>query len=92
MVPIGKHICLMREVGSARINEIDARQLIFLGNCLRPEMLLHRDRIVCSPLYGAIVRHNHTHNSLDHPNASDNSSRRYVVSGVNLMASKLREF
>jgi len=49
----------MRQVGAARIDQIDARQAVLLGNLLRAEMLLDRHRIVSAALHRGVVADDH---------------------------------
>ena len=44
MLAVGEHLGLMRQVGAAGIDEIDARQRVLRRDLLRAQMLLHRHR------------------------------------------------
>ena len=59
MVAIGKDLGLMRQVGAAAIDQIDARQTVLHGDFLRPQMLFHRHRVVGAALDGRIIADNH---------------------------------
>ena len=55
VIAIGKHVGLQRQKRAAGIDEVDARQVILLGDLLRAQMLLHRHRIVRAALDGGVV-------------------------------------
>ena len=50
VVAIGEHLVLVGQVGSARVDQVDAGQVILLRDLLRAQVLLHRDWKVGSPL------------------------------------------
>ena len=39
---------------------VNTRQTVLFGDLLRPQMLLHRDRIVRAALHGGVIRNDHT--------------------------------
>src|SRR3546814_14429446 len=59
MVAVGKDLILVRQVGAARIDEIDAGQAVRLGDLLRAEMLLDGHRIVSAAFYRRVVADDH---------------------------------
>ena len=59
MLPVGKHLVLVRQVRPARIDQVDAGQRVLRGDLLRPQVLLHRHRIVGAALHRGVVRHHH---------------------------------
>lgn len=83
---IREDIRLVRQVGSARVDEVDARELVLLRDRLRAEMLLDGDRVVCSSLDGAVVGDDHAGDALDGSDARDDPSGRYVLAGIHLVA------
>ena len=59
MLAVGKHVRLIRQVGSAGIDEIDAGQAVFGRDFLRAQMLLDRHRIIRAALDRRIVGDDH---------------------------------
>ncbi len=55
MLAIGKHFGLKRQKRAARIDQIDARERVLLGDFLRAQMLLDRHRIVGAAFDRCIV-------------------------------------
>jgi hypothetical protein len=49
----------MRQVRAAAVDQIDARQPVFLGNLLRAQMLLDRQRIIGAALHRRVVADDH---------------------------------
>jgi hypothetical protein len=54
-----EHVVLVRQVGAARIDQVDAGQVVLLGDLLRAQVLLDRHRIVSAALDGGVVTHDH---------------------------------
>src|SRR3546814_6526238 len=79
MVAVGKDLILVRQVGAARIDEIDAGQAVRLGDLLRAEMLLDGHRIVSAAFYRRVVADDHrlppryAPDARDHPRARNRS-------------------
>ena len=75
MVAVGKHLGLVRQVGAAAVDQIDARQPVGLGDFLRAEMLLDRHRIIGAALHRGVVADDHhlpprhAADARDHPRA-----------------------
>ena len=59
MFAIGKDLGLQRKKRAARIDQVDARQMILHRDFLRAQMLLHRERIVGPAFHGRIVGDDH---------------------------------
>ncbi len=59
MVAIREHFILIRQVGAAAIDQVDARQIVLLGYLLRPQMFFDAERIVGAALDGCIVAYHH---------------------------------
>ena len=59
MVAVGEHLGLVRQVGAAAVDQVDARQPVGLGDLLRAEMLLDRHRIVGAALHRRVVGDDH---------------------------------
>jgi hypothetical protein len=102
VVAIGKDICLVREVGTTAIDEVDAGQTILLGNLLCSEMLFDGDGIIRATLdtavvsicdvdivsrdLRAVVGNDHAHGALDCANTCHDTSGSYFFSRIHLMA------
>ncbi len=59
VVAVGEHLCLMRQVGAAGVDQIDARKPVLLGDLLRPKVLLHGQGKIGAALHGGVVGHDH---------------------------------
>ena len=79
VLAIGKHLVLHRQKRAARIDEIHARQPVFERNLLRPQMLLHGDRIVGAAFHRRVVGDNHHVAAGDTRNAGHDAGSRRVV-------------
>ena len=79
MVAIGKHLVLPRQERPARIDKIDARQVILLSDLLRPQMLLYGQRIVSAALYRGIVGDDHALDAVNPADSANDSGRGHVV-------------
>ena len=79
MLAVGEHLGLLRQVGAAAIDKVDARQPVLARDLLRAQMLLHRHRKVSTALDGGIVAHHHAFAPLD---AADAGDQRGAMDGV----------
>ena len=59
MVAVGEDLGLQRQERAARVDEIEARQTVLLGDLLRAQVLLHGEREVRAALHGRVVRDDH---------------------------------
>jgi hypothetical protein len=59
MLAIGKDVGPLRQVGTAGIDEIDARQPVLARNFLCTQMLLYRQRIVGAPFDRGVIADNY---------------------------------
>ena len=71
MLAVGKHLGLVRQVGAAGIDQIDAGQPVLARDLLRAEMLLHRHRIVGAALHRGVVADDHDEPAGDAADAGD---------------------
>ena len=55
VVAVGKHVGLIRQVGAARVDEVDARQAVLRGDLLRAQVLLDGDRVVGAALRVCVI-------------------------------------
>ena len=79
MLAIGKHLGLMRQVGAAGIDEIDAGQMVLGGDLLGAQVLLHRHRIIGAALDGGIVGEDHRLAARDAADPGDQSRAVHVA-------------
>ncbi|MNY10973.1 hypothetical protein D3C86_1439780 [compost metagenome] len=59
VLAVRKHFILARQVGAARIHQIDARQAILLGDGLGAQVFFHRQRVVRATFYRGVVGDDH---------------------------------
>ena len=79
IVPVGKDLVLVRQVGAAGIDQIDAGQPVDPRHVLRTQMLLHRQRIVGAALHRGVVDHDHAFAARDPADAGDHPGRRHLA-------------
>ena len=72
---VREDLVLHRQEGAPRVDQIDAGQVVLLGDLLRPDVLLDCHRVVRAPLYGRIVGHEHTLLAMHHPNSGHDACR-----------------
>src|SRR6185437_15348356 len=65
-----------RQERAARVDEVDARQVVLLGHLLGAQVLLNRQREVRAALDGRVVGHDHALLALDDADAGDDAGRR----------------
>ncbi|MPL74822.1 hypothetical protein SDC9_20641 [bioreactor metagenome] len=80
MVAVGEDLVLVGQVRAARVDQIDAGQIAFLGDLLRTQVFLHRHRVIGAALHRGVVRHHH-HLEPHHPanTGDDTRARRGAV-------------
>ena len=71
MLAVGEDLGLVRQVGAAGIDEIDAGQPVLARDLLRAQVLLHRHRVVGAALDGRVVADDHRLAARDAPDAGD---------------------
>ena len=91
VLAVGKHLCLERQEGPARIDQINARQPVFLGDLLRPQVFLGGDRIVRPAFHRGVVRDHHDIAAMDLADAGDDAARWQLVS-IETEAGQRRQF
>ncbi len=79
MLAVGKHLGLVRQVGAAGVDQIDARQPVLARDLLRAQVLLHRHRVIGAALDGRVVADDHAFAALDPADAGDQAG---AVDGV----------
>jgi hypothetical protein len=55
VLAVGEDLVLHRQEGTAGVDEVDAGQVVLGGDRLRPQVLLHRHRVVGAALDGGVV-------------------------------------
>lgn len=60
MVSVWEDLGLMGQICAATVHQINAGQVIVLGDFLRPQVFFHRAGIITAALYSGIICHNHT--------------------------------
>ncbi len=79
MVAVGEDLRLVRQVRPAAVDEVDARQAVFLRDFLRAQVLLDRHRVIGAALHRGIVAHDH---HLPARNAADPADQPRAVDFV----------
>ena len=65
VLAVGEDLVLQRQVGAARVDEVDARQAVLRRDLLGAEVLLDREREVRAALHGRVVGDDHALAALD---------------------------
>ena len=60
MVPVGKDLRLIGQIGAPRIDKVDAGEPVFPRDLLGAQMLLDGDRVVRAAFYRGVIAHDHT--------------------------------
>jgi hypothetical protein len=76
VLPVGEHLVLEREEGTAGVDEVDAREIVLLGDLLGAEVLLHGQREVRAALDRRVVCDDHAGSPLDHADPGHDPGRR----------------
>ncbi len=79
MLAIGKYVGLIGQVRTAAIDQIDTGQPVFERDLLRPQMLLHRQRVIGATLHRRIIADDHHLPPLDAAYPSDQPSARHLA-------------
>ena len=90
MVAVGKDLVLVRQVGAARIDEIDAGQAVLLGDLLGAQMLLHRHREIGAALHGRVIDDDHAFAPRDAADPGEEAGGRHLPP-VEAVRGELRE-
>src|SRR5205085_8599012 len=73
---VGEDLVLKRQKRAARVDEIEARQPILLGDFLGTQVLLDGEREVRAPFYGCVVGDDHAFPALDDTDAGHDPRSR----------------
>src|SRR5262249_56738894 len=79
VLALRKDLGLEREEGAARVDQVDAREPVLERDLLRPDVLLHRERVVRPALHRRVVRDHHAFAAGDAPDAGDDPGAGRVV-------------
>ena len=79
MFPVRKDFRLVGQVCTARVDKVNARQMVFERDLLGPQMLLHRDGEVGAALHRRVVADNQAFPAFNPADAGDNSGGRRLV-------------
>ena len=79
MVAIGEHLGLVRQVRPAAVDQIDAGQVVGLGNFLGAKVLLHGQRVIGPAFDRRIVGHDHARPPGNLPDPGDDPGPRNVL-------------
>ena len=79
VVAIGEDVGLQGQECAARVDEVDARQVVLLGDLLRAQVLLDGEREVRAALDRGVVRDDHAAAALDHPDPRHDAGRRRLA-------------
>ena len=74
MIFVGEDIILLGQEGTSRIYQVNAGQVVLFGNLLRPNVLLHSDRIVSTTLESEVIGNDHALSTVHISDASNNIS------------------
>ena len=88
---IGKHLVLHGQERPTGIDQVDARQVVFVRNGLSANVLLDRHRVVGPALHRGIVGDEEALTAVDHPEAGDDAGRM-GSSVVEVVGSQRRKF
>ena len=91
MLFIGKNLGLVRQVGAAAIDQIDARQSVLERDFLRAQMFFDGEREIHAAFDCGIVGDNHDLPAADLANAADQPGARCIVV-VKPVGGELAEF
>ena len=87
---VREDLVLQREVGPARIDQVDAGKSVLEGDLLGAEMLAHRERVIGAPLDRGVIGHEHALLAFD-PSDSGDDARGGKVVVVHLVGGERRE-
>jgi len=84
MIAVGKDLVLQRQVGAARIDQVDAGQMALSRDFLGAQVLFHRQRKIAAAFYRGVVADHHAVEPLDPPDPGDDAGggRRAIIHAV----------
>ena len=75
---IGKHVVLVGQIRAARVDQVNARQVVLLGNLLGPQMLFHGHGVISAALDSGVIANNHTIHATDPTQARNHTGARCI--------------
>ena len=82
MVAVRKHVVLVRQVGAARVDQVNAGQAVLLRHFLCAQVLFDRHRVIGAALDGGVVADNHAVHPVDAADAGDHAGTRRAVAAI----------
>ena len=79
VVPIREHLVLIGQVGTTRVHQVNARQVVLLGDLLRAQMLFDGHGEISAAFDRGVVAHHHAVGAVHTPDAGDQTGRRGIV-------------
>ena len=79
VVPVGKNLILFWQKRAARVHQIDAGQVVLLGDFLGAQVFFHGQRIIGAALHRGVVGDDHAFAALHPANAGNHARRRRFV-------------
>ena len=79
VVAVGEHLVLHRQEGAAGVDEVDAGQVVLLGDRLGAQVLLDRERVVGAALHRGVVGDDHAVAAGDLADAGDDAGARHLA-------------
>ena len=79
VVAVGEHLVLHRQERATGVDEVDAVQVVLLGDRLGSQVLLDRERVVRAALHRGVVGDDHAVAAGDLPDAGDDAGARHGV-------------
>jgi hypothetical protein len=79
VLAVGEHVVLLGQERATRVDEVDARELVVERDLLRPQVLLHRDRVVGAALDRGVVGDDHAAPARHHADPGDDARGRRVA-------------
>ena len=79
VLAVRKHVVLVRQIGAAAVDQIDAGQAVLLRDLLRAQVLLDRHRVVAAALHGGVVADDHAVDTTDPADAGNQAGAGGVV-------------
>ncbi len=90
VVAVGKHLGLVRQVGPAAIDQIDARQPVLLGDLLGAQVLLHRHGEIGAAFDRGVIGHDH-HLAPRHPADARDHARPGRLAAIEIESGQLAD-
>ena len=89
MLLIGKHVVLIRQIGTAGIHKIDTWQVVLLRDILSPKMLFYRNWVIGAAFDRRIVSDNDTLLAHNPTNPCNQARRGHIILPVHIECCEL---